>query len=409
MTKHLQAIKICEHLVASGHIAYFAGGFVRDMLMGHDSDDIDIATSASPLEIINLFPRTLLVGLQFGIVIVLMDGEQYEVATFRKDIDYVDGRKPTKIEPASAEEDAKRRDFTINGLFFDPIEEEVHDFVGGREDIKKGIIRTIGDPYERFYEDRLRMIRAIRFMARFNFQIDPGTKEAIQQAAPLLFPSVAVERIWQEFSKMSERENFHLALTEMHRLELLGEIFQELKGVHLNAIKENVRPIEHYPKPYPPSFFLHELFKEMPLENLIEIAKRLKVSNQELNALTFYHENVPFSLHLTQATLARLYSHPLIDVALKAFAARLDLSERKLFLENHAEKRKHLSPFVERIQSKRPLLTAQDLQLEGITPGPKMGLLLKEAERLSIDEHILDLKVLLNRLKETLFWKEYHL
>src|SRR6185437_5720237 len=163
------ATHIVKRLVEAGHLAYFAGGWVRDFLLNHPSDDIDIATSASVEEIQALFPKTIPVGIAFGIVIVVEKGHQFEVATFRKDRGYVDGRRPTGIDPASPEEDAQRRDFTLNGMFYDPLQKKVLDFVSGQEDLKKGIIRAIGNPHERFLEDRLRMMRAVRYGTRFGF------------------------------------------------------------------------------------------------------------------------------------------------------------------------------------------------------------------------------------------------
>ena len=142
---------IVEKLKANGHTAYFAGGWVRDFLLQRPSDDIDIATSASVEEIQSIFPKTIPVGISFGIVIVVEKGHQFEVATFRQDKGYADGRRPTHIDKATPEEDAKRRDFTINGMFYDPTTEEVFDYVGGKDDLKKGIIKAIGDPHERFF------------------------------------------------------------------------------------------------------------------------------------------------------------------------------------------------------------------------------------------------------------------
>ena len=177
--KHAKSI--VAKLSRAGYTAYFAGGWVRDYVMGHPSEDIDIATNAAPAEIMDLFPHTILVGLAFGVVIVVIEGHQFEVATFRKDLQYIDGRHPQGIEMSTPREDALRRDFTINGMFYDPLEEVIHDFVHGQEDIRLGIIRTIGNPHERFFEDRLRMLRAFRFSSRFSFSIDPETQEAIQR------------------------------------------------------------------------------------------------------------------------------------------------------------------------------------------------------------------------------------
>lgn len=182
------ATSVVKRLVDAGHIAYFAGGWVRDFLMKHPSDDIDIATSASVEQIQSLFPKTIPVGIAFGIVIVVEQGHQFEVATFRKESGYLDGRRPTNIEPASPEEDSQRRDFTINGMFWDPLQEKLYDYVEGQTDLKKGIIRAIGDPHQRFLEDRLRMIRAARYATRFHFPIEIETRQAILAHPRVFFP-----------------------------------------------------------------------------------------------------------------------------------------------------------------------------------------------------------------------------
>src|SRR3989338_9806133 len=173
------ARRIVERLKEKGFIAYFAGGWVRDFLMKHPSDDIDIATTASVEEVRALFEKTIPVGAAFGIVIVVEDGHPFEVATFRKERGYLDGRRPTKVEPATPQEDAQRRDFTINGLFYDPTTDELFDYVEGKRDLQKGILRAIGNPHERFLEDRLRMMRAVRYSTRFNFPIEKETKAAV--------------------------------------------------------------------------------------------------------------------------------------------------------------------------------------------------------------------------------------
>src|SRR3990167_4716975 len=171
MTAFSIACDIVKKLNSLGFIAYFAGGWVRDFLMNRTSDDIDIATSATVEDLQRIFQKTIPVGVSFGIIIVVEKGHQFEVATFRKDEGSRDGRRPISIEPATPEKDAERRDFTINGLFYDPIEKKILDFVQGREDIKLGVIRAIGNPHDRFLEDRLRMIRAVRYASRFHFSI----------------------------------------------------------------------------------------------------------------------------------------------------------------------------------------------------------------------------------------------
>ena len=256
------AVQIIKKLIKAGYTAYFAGGWVRDFVMKHPSSDIDIATDATPDVILDLFPRTIFVGLAFGVVIVVHEGHQFEVSTFRKDLRYEGGRRPAEIEFSDASEDALRRDFTINGMFFDPIDEKIIDYVNGIEDIKKGIIRTIGDADERFIEDRLRMIRAVRFAARFGFNIDITTQEAIRENADTLFPAVAMERVWQEFYKMSAYPRFDHALVELHRLGLLQVIFPTLAEIHLHDIKVRVEPLPHYPKQFPTILALMALFPE---------------------------------------------------------------------------------------------------------------------------------------------------
>src|SRR5437763_17037138 len=167
--------EIVRKLRAAGHVAYYAGGCVRDLLSGKPPKDIDVATDARPEMVQKLFARTYAVGAHFGVIVVLENGFQFEVATFRSDGAYLDGRHPVDVHFASAEEDAARRDFTINGMFFDPESDAVIDFVGGRTDLEARLIRAIGDPAQRFTEDRLRMLRAIRFATVLGFEIETAT------------------------------------------------------------------------------------------------------------------------------------------------------------------------------------------------------------------------------------------
>src|SRR5512140_2040879 len=195
------ARKVAARLREQGHIAYFAGGCVRDMVRGLTPKDYDIATDARPENVQALFPRTYAVGAHFGVIIVLENGLQFEVATFRSDDAYIDGRHPTAVHFSSPEEDARRRDFTINGMFFDPAKNEVIDFVGGRDDLKAKLIRAIGDPAQRFAEDRLRMLRAIRFATVLEFQIESETWNALQQASASI-TEISAERIRDELVRI---------------------------------------------------------------------------------------------------------------------------------------------------------------------------------------------------------------
>jgi len=199
-TLEQHSITVLRRLRDAGYEALWAGGCVRDRLIGRKGKDIDIATSASPDDVLALFEHTHEIGKAFGVVQVLVDGSEFEVATFRQDLEYHDGRHPVGYEPSTAKEDAQRRDFTINGLFFDPIKEQLIDHVGGQADIEAKVIRAIGDPVERFREDHLRMLRAIRFAHTLDFEIEAGTFAAIREHAALV-KSVSPERVNVELSR----------------------------------------------------------------------------------------------------------------------------------------------------------------------------------------------------------------
>lgn len=402
------ATQIVNRLVKAGHTAYFAGGWVRDYVMDHPSSDIDIATDAPSEKILDLFPHTILVGLAFGVVIVVMEGHQFEVSTFRKDLHYEGGRRPAAIEFSDAREDALRRDFTINGMFYDPLEGKIIDLVGGMSDIENEVIRTIGDPQERFREDRLRMIRAIRFATRFGFKIDFDTQEAIIENANTLFPPVAMERVWQEFNKMASYANFDHAIIELHRMKLLPEIFPQLEKVHLRNIKQRVASFSHFPKGSPTIFFVLELFPELDLKEQIELCKYLKVSNQEIKLVEYLNTlRSHIANGVDPVTWSHYYAHPAAFICLESLAARMLPQDRKTFINKHLIQRESLQNHVERIVSKKPLVSAKMLQEQGILPGIQMGKLLKEAERIAILKDLEDPQSVLNLLKKDPLWKEY--
>ncbi len=225
------AIDVVAKLRAAGHQALWAGGCVRDQLLGKTPKDYDVATDADPERIRDVFgrKRTLAIGAAFGVITVLgpKDAGQIEVATFRRDLGYSDGRRPDAVAFTSAEEDAKRRDFTINGIFFDPVANQYHDYVGGQEDLRQRLIRAIGNPHERFAEDKLRMLRAVRFAATFDFALDPGTLAAVQKHAPDI-QAVSAERIAAEMRRMLVHENRTAALVLLRESGLLREILPEL-------------------------------------------------------------------------------------------------------------------------------------------------------------------------------------
>lgn len=220
------ATAIVRTLVDAGYTAYFAGGCVRDHLMGHDPLDYDVATSATPKQILELFPRAQAVGESFGVMLVHHRGHSVEVATFRTEGVYSDGRHPDTVSFSDAQHDAQRRDFTINGMFEDPLNEKVIDFVGGREDLEAKVIRAIGDPHARLREDRLRMLRAVRFAARFEFAIDADTADAIRTGSEQL-QGVSRERIGQEVRRMLTDVNRAVAAWEMQYLGLDRVVLEE--------------------------------------------------------------------------------------------------------------------------------------------------------------------------------------
>lgn len=225
------AVEVVDRLRTAGYHALWAGGCVRDELLGRMPADFDIATSATPQQVRTVFGprRTIPVGAAFGVVSVLGPHEagQIDVATFRSDAGYSDGRRPDSVVFSNAENDALRRDFTINGLFYDPLAEEVIDYVGGQEDLKQGVVRAIGDPHERIGEDKLRMLRAVRFAANLGFALDAKTLEAVQAHASDLV-IVAEERIGAELRKMLTHPNRARAIRLMQRSGLLLVVFPQL-------------------------------------------------------------------------------------------------------------------------------------------------------------------------------------
>jgi len=225
------AISIIRRLRQEGYSAYFAGGCVRDQLMGNTPKDYDIATSARPEQVMRFFPQTVTVGAQFGVVLVLIDGQQVEVATFRSDGDYPDGRHPDEVTYTDdARLDVLRRDFTINGLLWDPLTETLLDYVGGREDIRSRTIRTIGDPRHRFREDKLRLIRAARFSARFGFELEAGTHHTIQVLADQVL-QVSKERLRDELIKFLTEGYASRGIQLLETLGLLRPILPEISDL----------------------------------------------------------------------------------------------------------------------------------------------------------------------------------
>lgn len=222
---HEAALTVLRTLREAGHVAYFAGGCVRDMVLGLEPKDYDVATSAPPEAVRPLFRNTQAVGAAFGVVLVRLHGQHVEVATFRTDGSYTDGRRPDDVRYSTPREDALRRDFTINGLFYDPLAGEVIDYVGGRADLEARVLRAIGDPDARFREDHLRLLRAVRFAARFRLAIEPATAAAVKRHAPHL-RRISPERVGDECRRMLVAPSRARAFTLLRELALAPELFR---------------------------------------------------------------------------------------------------------------------------------------------------------------------------------------
>lgn len=397
------ATRIVRRLREAGHEAFFAGGCVRDRLLGRAAHDIDVATSAHPEEVQKLFPRTVAVGAQFGVIVVLEDGMEFQVATFRADGIYLDGRRPESVTFTTAEGDAQRRDFTVNGLFFDPVEGKVLDFVGGEADLRAGIIRCIGNPADRFREDKLRLLRGVRFAATLGFQIDPSTWRALRELAPSI-PDVSAERIRDELVKIflhpSRLRGFDL-LDESGLLAILLPEVTRMKGceqppefhpegdvfVHTRLMLSLLPETVSIPLVF--SVLFHDIGKPAAFQRdetgrirfngheslsaamTEKIFERLRFSNAQAEAAVAAVQNhMAFKdvQHMRVATLKRFLARPTIDDELELH--RVDCLGSHGLLDNHAFLQAKREEFSREPLIPPPLVTGRDLISMGWNPGP---------------------------------------
>ena len=390
------AIRVIKILQDAGFTAYMAGGVVRDFLLGHPCNDIDIATSADVKDIRRLFSKTIAVGIQFGIIIVVLEEHHFEVATFRKEEGHHDGRRPTKVHKACPKEDALRRDFTINGMFYDPIQEAFFDYVQGEKDLNEKVVKAIGDPHERFLEDRLRMIRAARYAARFSFAIDPDTIEAIISHAKDLFPSVAIERVYDELKKMAGKSStFCHSIKLLHRLHLLGVIFPSLKGLSQNTIDKKLLALEHQ-HDIPAVLMIMQLFYHDSLTKKIQILEYLKTSTKEKD-LVLHLEQCQKIAGMDDYARTHLYANKNTYICLTLILQNEGTPEK---MHTYQQEVEDLQPWITRVVNNDAILKAKDLIELGIPPSQKLGNLLQKAEQISINERIKDKKLLLKRLMQ---------
>ena len=409
-TTYYQIAKEVVHILQEcGFIAYFAGGWVRDFLLQLPSDDIDIATNAPILSVQKIFPKTIPVGLSFGIVVVIYKNQRFEIATFRQDSDYLDGRHPISTQPTSPKEDAKRRDFTINGMFYDPIREKLYDYVGGQRDLQAKIIRAIGDPSQRFREDRLRMIRAVRYAISLQFSIEKETFAAIYHRSYSLFPALAMERVQQELQKMATTPHLTQALLLLHRLKLLQEIFPTLKELPLQTLEKYLSALPHFPKESPFMGKLLELFPSYSLPQKLALCDYLKLSNRDKQFVLFWDRATTLLLqeredpeHLYE--LVQWYADPFAPICLQMMRAKLPSSEQESFVKRHHALQEQLHKAIERRRERRFLLPAKALIAEGIPPSPKLGKLLITGEKLAIANSLDNPQQLLQKLKREPLW-----
>ena len=323
------AVAIVRTLRGHGHEAFWAGGCVRDQLMGLEPKDYDIATSAKPDDVEQLFERTVPVGKQFGVVIVVMGGAEYEVATFRAEAGYTDGRRPDMVRWASAREDVLRRDFTINGLLYDPIADELADFVGGARDLEASIVRAIGDPEARFGEDRLRVLRAIRFAARFEFEIDAGTWTALCRH-PSAIALVSAERIYAELDKILTQGGAATGLALLRDADLLVRVLPELHAVSEGAVDRSIdRFVDGDPEPSELAWVVALL--DVAPSSAAALGERLRMSR----ALRLHIERGLEIAHalrrydaLDTASRKRLLRRPEADTALEAAGRAVETGQR---------------------------------------------------------------------------------
>lgn len=428
-----RAAEIVRTLRDRGFQAYLVGGCVRDLVLGREPEDYDVATDATPEQVMRLFPRTWAVGAQFGVVLVpLESGDRggaseankvIEVATFRSDGLYTDGRHPDQVQYTNApQEDVQRRDFTINGLLMDPLSGEVLDFVGGRHDLQAGIVRTIGAPERRFGEDKLRMLRAVRFAARFGYEIEPETFAAIRRLAKEI-QQVSRERVREEILKMLTEGRARRAFEFLDQTGLLCEVLPEVDRMHGVEQPPQFHPegdvwihtlmlLEGLPEKSSRTLamgaLLHDVGKpptfrvapdrirfdghvEIGTRMAEEICRRLRFSNddtEQISSLVANHMRFADAPQMKESTLKRFLRLPRIEEHLEMHRLDSLASHRDLTLYNFVREKLAETP-PEEIRP-APLITGRDLIAEGYEPGSRFKEILSAVEDAQLEGHLRD-------------------
>lgn len=384
MTSRQAAIKIIKQLRSSGFEALLAGGCVRDMLLGRAAKDFDVATSAEPRDVIRLFEHTIKVGVQFGVVIVLIADRRVEVATFRSETGYDDGRHPAAVKFVEAAEDAGRRDFTINGMFYDPMKKEVIDYVNGQADLKKKLIRTIGKPAERFSEDYLRMLRAVRFSTQLDFRIEPQTWSAICSNAENT-ARISGERIAMELEATLVNPNRSAGAAMLIKSGLAEAIFP---GLPYEQARFAIKVLSKLRKKVSFPLALACLFVDCPLKFALEKCVILMLSKAQNKHIRFLLANrgkllnEQMSLAELRKTVAEPYFWDLYELQRAVRKA-----ERKS-LTALVSLRKRIRALGDIELRPKPLLNGYDLIQLGAVPGPCLGQLVQEMYIAQLEEKL---------------------
>lgn len=415
------ALRIVKTLQEHGYSAYFAGGAVRDMLLEKTADDIDIATSAKPEEVIRLFPHSYKIGAAFGIINIIENGKSFEVATFRKERNYCDGRHPEEVYFSdNPETDAKRRDFTINGMFFDPVSEKLLDFVDGKKDLASGILRTIGNAEERFSEDYLRILRAVRFCTRFKLQFTEDIPPAIKKTKGNL-QLLSAERIRDELNKMFTGPEPDRAIRLLFDLEVLKEILPEVADMHGitqppefhpegDALTHTLLMFTHMTYPSVElawAILLHDVGKPVTqtigddgIEHFYRHdQKSADIAEKILSRLRFPKKTIDAVVHAVRNHMRFAHVHEMRAskwkriIAEATFPLELELhridcisSHRKL--NNYILLLDRIYEQENSIQLPKPLITGKDLLELGFKPGPEIGKLLKQVADMQLEEKL---------------------
>lgn len=388
------ALEVVRQLRDAGYESLWAGGCVRDALLGKEPKDYDIATSAEPEQVRELFgrKRTIPVGASFGVMTVLpprgVKADPIEVATFRSDGAYVDGRRPESVCYTTAEEDASRRDFTINGMFFDPIEEKVIDYVGGEADLKAGILRAIGVAEQRIAEDRLRMLRAVRFASTLKFALDQETAEAVRRHASSI-SEVSPERIGAEIKRMLVDSERSEAIRLLRETNLLGEVFPSLATVsedQLATIKKRLAKIAA--SEATPSLALAVLMVGVNEARVTgRIARELKWTNKEVDRAVWLLEHRNDLKHAEQRPWSEVQPLLAAEGGAELVALRLAMLDECDATDEFCRVR--LSWPVEELDP-TPLVVGADLIAAGLRPGPDFKSLLARARAYQLDGEVQD-------------------